>query len=695
MAFAGWILAIGCVDGLVIAFRQIAEQEYLGQGLWRTALWTLSRATLMGALLAGVVGGLLLLSLLVWPSLLRLARRLLDLPQRPVPTPTFVVSALPFALFFVLCSGLAILLLPLNVPAQSPPYELFVVACFAGLWIVVSGVAAWTAPDWSRDSLSSDGFRLRWLALVGLALVTVVLRFRADPATGSTIRMAAAGIGVSAFVYSLLYRPARHMNEVAGGRLGSVLRGLTLPWLPLGILAVGVLVWLTGWATQMQVAADAGQRGLNVLIISVDTLRADRASLLSGDEQERDLTPNVRGMLAARGTVFTHAISQAPWTLPAFAAIFTGLYPEQHGADELTGRLDPARLTLAEILRDHGLDTGAVVSGELISSEVGMDQGFAAFDESHVADAYRSISSQQVSGSALRFLRDHAERPFFLFLHYFDPHTSYRDHPDFTFADKYIGWLRAEAEGANQGMLFNMKRHLLGPPELDFIRDLYDEEVAYTDVQIGRVLRFLDQAGLWESTLVIFVADHGEEFFEHGDFGHANSLYNTLVHVPLAIADPTAEATAVVRRPVETRWLFRTVLDFLGIEPPEDTPDMPPLAGEKSRSDREHLVRSSTHPAQDPAAQATGAGAHVWLSCLVGERWKLITDHNMGRSMLFDLDSDASETNDRFDDQPKVSSELQLTLEKCDAELRTASGGPPASAAGEEHLRRLRDLGYL
>ena len=122
---------------------------------------------------------------------------------------------------------------------------------------------------------------------------------------------------------------------------------------------------------------------------------------------------------------------------------------------------------------------------------------------------------------------------------------------------------------------------------------------------------------------------------------------------------------------------------------------MPSLTGEPSGVEHEHLVRSSTRPTQDPADQATGAGAHVWLSSLVGERWKLIIDHNMGRSMLFDLLSDPGETNDRFDEMPQIGAELRNALQRTNAAIETTRTGPSESAPSEEHLRRLRALGYL
>jgi arylsulfatase A-like enzyme len=694
VAFVLWLCAIGCLDGAVVAVRQIAAQQYIAQGLWRTALWHVCHVTLAGALIGGTAALALLASLLVWPGTLSVVRRLLALGPRAVSTPVFISSALPFALFFGICSGVAVLLLPADVPSQVPLHAVFAAACFAGLWIVTSGVAAWTAPGPSLGGLSADSFRLRWLTVVGLAYLTLVLRFRVDPLAGGTLVPAAGGFCVGVAVYTVLYRPVCLVNEVARARFGALWRASASPWCPLVLLLAAGSLWIAGRVTWAQATARSAEQGRNILVISVDTLRVDRASLLSASEHERDLTPNVREMLAARGTVFTSAISQAPWTLPAFASIFTGLYPEQHGADQLTGRLAPDQITLAELLREQGFYTGGVVSGEFVSAEVGMDQGFSSFDESQIAGGWE-VTSRQVSERALRFLGAHAQRPFFLFLYYFDPHLPYRDQPDFHYADSYTGWLRAEAEAADQWMLFHTKQHMLGPLEREFIGDLYDEEVAYTDAQIGRVLRFLDEAGLWNSTLVVFVADHGEEFLEHGSFGHTNTLYQECIHVPLAIVDPMGKAPATFARPVETRWLFRTVLDFLGMEPPEDRAHVPSLANEPVSGTGTHLVRSSTHPAQSPTDEATRTGAHVWLSCLVDEPWKLIVDHNLGRSMLFDLASDVGEQDDQLGRRPEIGSRLSAVLRRVDSALSMEPGDPSRPAPSEEHLRRLRDLGYL
>jgi len=490
-----------------------------------------------------------------------------------------------------------------------------------------------------------------------------------------------------------LYRPARFVSGQLGRALGGAGKMLSARWLPAAVVGLALGLWLVGWAAGLQARARARQRGCNVVIIGVDTLRADRCTLTSADKRDRDLTPNVRRLLASRGTVFTNAISQAPWTLPAFASIFTGLYPEEHGAEHLTSKLSASELTLAELLLEAGYRTMSVVSGRYVSSDVDMNQGFRVFDESQAANSTTSITSEQVTQRALRFLRAHHREPFLLFVHYFDPHYDFRDQPAFDFADHYAGWLRDEVQIEDHIDLLRYKRHLFAAREHAYIRDLYDEEIVYTDAHIGRVLAFLDQAKLWDSTLVIFVADHGEEFFQRGWIGHTITLYQELVHVPLVIATPSREASSVVTRPVETRWLFGTILDFVGLAPPSSLSSTPSLLAEVSAE--ETLVRSSTHPVRRVRDPGTSVGKRVWLTCLVGERWKLIKDHLTGRGMLFDLLSNPGETRDCSEDRPDLRGELEETLDSWDAQVREGAPTGPRPRVDAEQIRRLKSLGYL
>jgi arylsulfatase A-like enzyme len=440
----------------------------------------------------------------------------------------------------------------------------------------------------------------------------------------------------------------------------------------------------------------------NLIVIAIDTLREDRTGLLSEPDDRWDLTPNLRERLAGRGTVFSRAYSQAPWTMPAFASIFTGLYPEEHGAQRGEDRLLPRQLTLAELLRDAGYRTMAVVSGEYVSSRVGMLQGFDRRDESQVLD-HDAITSSEVTDRALAFLSAHRDEPFFLFAHYFDPHWVYREHEEFDFTT-------AEWSGPPSPKLRlvigirNSVDHMTASDRarLAEVEALYAEDIAFADLHIGRLLAALDEGDLWDTTCVVVVADHGEEFLEHGGLEHGQTLFNEVVQVPLFVADPSRAVPEVVSDVVETRWLFGTIVDMLGVGPPAARGSAHSLFAPER--DGERYARSSLTNSQ---------------SCLIGSQYKLIRGAHRrsmplperefeeaaqsGRprqdlargAVLFDLHSDPEESLDLSSDLPEVKRRLQSSLDSLDARLRSTARAQPMPRLNRDQLRRLKDLGYL
>jgi arylsulfatase A-like enzyme len=688
------VAAIGSIAALGFAGRQIAEQQYLPHGLWRTSLWTASHHALTGAVLGAAVGVLLMLSVFCWPVVLWGLQKLQGATDAPRPAALSASRALDLTLFFALCSGAALLVIPLRAPSRlGLPYILVLVGSFGALWLLVSRIGVGTIPALSEDRQPAAWFRLQWLTLIGLVYLSFLLSRWAGPAHRRLLVMSAAGGIVAAVpVCVLLSYPAQLIRDRVLRPLGRFGARLGARALPAVVLALTAALCIAGWIVQAQTTSAARHLGGNVIIVAVDTLRADRVSLLPAEDPPRDLTPNTRKFLGERATVYSNAISQAPWTLPAFASMFTGLYPEQHRAELIASKLEPEHVTLAELLREAGYRTMGVVSNCYVGSSFDMDQGFVDFDESQALDAL-AVTSRQVTDRALAFLRAHNEEPFFLFVHYFDPHGTYCDHPEFDFADDYTGWLQDEAQSAKQTYVLQVKRHLLGPAEHAYVADLYDEEVAYCDTHVGRLLAFLEDHNLWDSSLVVFVSDHGEEFFEHGSVSHRSTLYQELIRVPLAIAAPSRESPCAVARPVETRWLFGTVLDFVGLSPPPEAESCPSLLAEKPAD--ADLMWSSTRPVLRAEDLGTDSGARVWLSTVVGERWKLIKDHIIGRIMLFDLLNDPGETRDLSADEPEIAGELEQTLDALEAELRGTRPAGPGPKPDEEQLRRLKALGYL
>ena len=307
--------------------------------------------------------------------------------------------------------------------------------------------------------------------------------------------------------------------------------------------------------------AGADRVGPNVLLIVVDTLRRDHLGCYG---YERDVSPHI-DRLAADSVRYENAYSQAPWTTPSIGALLSSQYPSTLGIRNERSVLSQDLVLLPELLQEYGWSTGAVVSHGFCSSKWGFDQGFDFFDETNVL-GHAGVSSAGVTRAALRFIDAHAGDPFFLWLHYFDPHNEYLSHPGHGYQRERP--YRGPVNPRNN--FYKLRRILdrLGPPDWDELRRLYDSEIAFTDHHIGRVLERLRSLELYEDSLVILTADHGEEFGDHGRLGHAHSLYQELVHVPLLVKYPGSEPL-VAEDPVALVDLYPTLLEFLGLPLPE------------------------------------------------------------------------------------------------------------------------------
>ncbi|MGH7820354.1 MAG: sulfatase, partial [Candidatus Binatia bacterium] len=447
------------------------------------------------------------------------------------------------------------------------------------------------------------------------------------------------------------------------------------------------------WLATARPWTPAPTNARNVLLVGIDTLRADRFDATASGQASATIMPHL-GALAARGTVFRNAISQAPWTLPAFASILTGKYPPEHGAISLIGILRSEELTLAEVLREAGYTTRAVVSHAVVGSSRGFAQGFESIDERY-ALGHDAVTSARVTDAAIAALRTRDPRqPFFLFVHYFDPHYEYRDHRSWSFADAYDGWLTKQPLDINNLLL---NRHLLDDADAQYLRDLYDEEIAYTDRHIGRLLAFLRDAGLEDDTLIIIVADHGEEFLEHGSLTHTTTLYEELIRVPLLIAPPAgASGPRFVDEPVETRAIFDTVIRHLGVReaPVTSARDLWPLLRQDAPRPQEDLGAPAFSTVWLPDAPLD-TGKRVRLSAVRTRRWKLIVDHGRSSESLFDLAMDPGERNDLSGRDVAIRTRLRSLHDSWFEAVGAGDVEGPTRTLDREEVERLRALGYL
>ncbi len=394
--------------------------------------------------------------------------------------------------------------------------------------------------------------------------------------------------------------------------------------------------------------------GSNVLLVTLDTTRADRIGCYGNDDIE---TPGI-DRLAQEGVLFSGAVAPSPTTLPSHSSMMTGLYPYHHGARANNSfRLERSHRTLAEALAENGYATGAAVSAVVLDAQFGIDQGFQDYDdEMGPTDEtdLRKIAQRrgdETAGRAEAWLRKHASTPFFLWVHLYDPHAPYKA-PE-PFAEKFD--------------------------------HAYDAEIAYADAQLERLLGVLDELGLTDRTLVVVAGDHGEGLGQHDESEHSCLIYDSTMHVPLVMRCGSRLGGGVhVDRWVSLVDLMPTVLSLLGLQAPAgmDGIDLtlPPASG-----------------GQRPVFMETlqGLTDHGWAALLgvrVGDD-KLIYGPE---SELYDVSADPFEEDDLIAAQPQEAGLLLAELEAFFGEdLEAAVSALPTHQPSAEDLARLRSLGYL
>lgn len=283
----------------------------------------------------------------------------------------------------------------------------------------------------------------------------------------------------------------------------------------------------------------------NILLISIDTLRADHLGCYG---YQGISTPHI-DQLAKEGVRFTSCYTPVPITLPSHATIMTGQYPLGHGVrDNGTFRLGEESLTLAEILKKSGYQTAAFVGAFVLDSRFGLDQGFDLYDDQMASNGEKSDllfeerRAEEVIEAATKWLTNKQPGPFFLFIHCFDPHAPYRP------PESYLGGMQSACDD---------------PANLAFC---YDREIVYTDDCLGRLFQKMKELGLFDQTIICFTADHGESLGEHGEPSHSVFIYDSTIHVPLIIRYPgKIPAAASLSSQVSSADIAPTILDLAGI----------------------------------------------------------------------------------------------------------------------------------
>jgi arylsulfatase A-like enzyme len=328
---------------------------------------------------------------------------------------------------------------------------------------------------------------------------------------------------------------------------------------------VAGLVWL---------AACGPARYPNIVVIVIDTMRADRAGWSGGG---REVTPFLDS-LAQHGTVFSNVYAQSSWTSPSVASLVTSRYPSQHGVVSFTSVLADSERTLAELLHERGYVTGGFSANELLKREHGFGQGF---DEYQVFESRRLLEkmpAERLNEKTLAWLdslpKGEPARPVFLYLQYMEPH--------FPYSARKPAWdemfERMVRRGFDRDHAFELLRALIwekpnlfqhpDAETLTLIQALYDAAILSLDDSLGTLFAQLEVRGVLANAIVVVTADHGEEFLEHGHMGHGATLHEELIRVPLLVLLPGDDTARRVVDAVSLVDVAPTLLDLAGISSP-------------------------------------------------------------------------------------------------------------------------------
>jgi len=408
----------------------------------------------------------------------------------------------------------------------------------------------------------------------------------------------------------------------------------------------------------------SGEGHTNCLLITIDTLRRDHL----GCYGHPAVRTHAIDRLALEGVLFENCVAQAPITLPSHCSILTGTYPPFHGVrDNALFRLDSRFLSLTERLKEGGYTTAAFISAFPLAANFGLDQGFDFYDDdlidldafyfSRMAGAYalapvmervgfyRPVTIAERKGEVtvdrvLQWLDAIGRRPFFLWVHLFDPHNPLD--PPAAYEAMYAGEellarVGTQAEREHIRSLRDYSEYSLDSPAIEYMKALYQAEVTYTDDQVGRLLARLEERGLADRTLVVFTADHGQSLSEHGYVGHSGALYAQTIDVPLVLRLPGILPPGTrVEGLVQSVDISPTILELLGLGP----------SGEgEGRSLAKQMWGGTTGGADRPAYFETlhaGRGEERFRGVTAGG-WKFIRSEDGSIKKLYHVAIDPEE----------------------------------------------------
>lgn len=422
----------------------------------------------------------------------------------------------------------------------------------------------------------------------------------------------------------------------------------------------------------------------NVVFIILD---AGRAAEFGCYGYKRATTPHI-DEIAHEGVLFENAYTPAVYTLGAMSSVWTSQYPDRHhSAVSFAAKLPKDRLVLAELLSAQGVYTAGFVANAVAGRFSGFDRGFSEFHE-----VYRDQGTSSASAFAQvlpQWFAAHRDQRFFAYVHFREPHFPYDPPPPF---DTKFGPDAPLSKTDRRDQAFmnaiNQEHRVPSAEEVAHIVRLFDGNVAFADQEIGRLRDTLVHEGLWDRTVVVIAADHGEGLFEHGWIGHNVQLFDESMHVPLIVHFPKGKGPAALRVSgfVDLLDVAPTIADLFGV--------LGKGGSTESFEGRSLLPVISGAPGKPAALSRT-----VWdrpRYALRTESQKFLYDTRSGEESLFDLIADPKEAHDRAKDDPLTAAYYRETLHMTIARLaRRGAGGAAPDKMTREECENLRALGYI
>jgi len=443
------------------------------------------------------------------------------------------------------------------------------------------------------------------------------------------------------------------------------------------LIGVAFLLLLTGCGASQQ-----GPRP-NIVLITIDALRPDHMSCYG---YERNTTPFIDG-LAQRGTLFSNAYATASWTAPSMASLLSGLYPRSHGVHHGVPRkklvlkqeiLDPTFVTLPEVLQKNGYSTFGLFSNGPVSRETGMAQGYDRFRSFW----FRPVPPVQKIAMAWKPKMLNSE-PFFLWIHYFDPHSPYNAHEPWISTYSSDMDLTMEWQGRFATHLAKNMDLLREDPEIvSALIGAYDSEINFVD---DAVRKLLEDERLTQNSMVIVASDHGEAFLDHNHLGHGHTLHEEEIRIPLIVVLPESTNQAVCSQDASLVDIYPTILDYLEVPVP------PQVQG-----------RSLMPWLRDPSQTEDRS-----VVCELGRGYQQLSIKNQGKKLmrppgakprkkwkLYDLETDPLETSNLREEQPHEVDRLNDALLRWQGDHKKHHAEVVDNEISADQQKVLRSLGY-